>query len=98
MIKVDISKDKIVLEGHALFADFGKDIVCSAVSSIVTTSINAILSFDNKFITYELLKDKLEIEVVTHNNIVDTLIDNMINMLKEVENDFPKNIKIRKEN
>ncbi len=41
MIKVSIIKEdkkykKISILGHALYDDYGKDIVCSACSSIVT--------------------------------------------------------------
>lgn len=103
MIKIDVLKEKeviskIVLKGHALYDDYGKDIVCSGVSSVVITTVNAILLFDKKYITYESVQDKFEIIINEHNEIVDKLIQNMLNMLKDIENDYPKNIKIRKEN
>ena len=46
MIIVEKSKKNISIKGHALYNDFGRDIVCSAVSSIVITSINGILGID----------------------------------------------------
>ncbi len=100
MIKVNVigNDDKIEILGHAMYDDFGKDIVCAGVSSIVITTINAILSFDNEYITYKSLKDKFVIEVKEHNEIVDNLLVNMVCMLQDIENDYPKNIKIRKEN
>jgi uncharacterized protein YsxB (DUF464 family) len=99
MIKVKIyGSDRIVLSGHALFDDYGKDIVCAGVSSVVTTTINAILTFDKNYIYYQKENDKLTIEVKNHNNIVDNLINNMIDMLKDIEEDYPNNIKIGKEN
>lgn len=98
MIKVNISNDKIELIGHANYDDYGKDIVCSAASSIVTTTINGILTFDKDYISYSEKKNNFVIEINTHNEIVDNLINNMINMLKELETNYPKNIKIRKEN
>ncbi len=100
MIKVNIigKNDKIEILGHAMYDDFGKDIVCAGVSSIVTTSVNAILTFDNSYIEYLMKDDSFTIIVNTHNEIVDNLINNMINMLKEIEVNYPKNIKIRKEN
>ena len=48
MIKVNVeSKDKkhvdcVRIHGHAMYDDFGKDIVCSSVSSIITTTVNGI--------------------------------------------------------
>ena len=100
MIKVNIygKNDKIELIGHAMFDKYGKDIVCAGVSSVVTTTINAILSFDKNYIYYITDKDKLVIEVNIHNEIVDKLINNMIDMLEDIEEDYPDNIKIRKEN
>lgn len=41
--------------GHAGFASFGKDIVCSAVSVLVQNTVNSILEF---------CEDKAEIEVI----------------------------------
>lgn len=103
MIRVKVSnKNNLVnlvqVLGHADYDEYGKDIVCSAVSSIVTTTINGILMFDKNYISYEEHKDKFEIIVNTHNEIVDNLINNMLNMLKEIEVDYPKNIKIKEEN
>ena len=66
MIKVNINKNKIIITGHAGYADYGKDIVCASVSSIVITSINAILRIDNKFLTYEE-SDNLTINILGNN-------------------------------
>ena len=100
MIKVNIigNNDEIDIKGHALYDDFGKDIVCAGVSSAVITTINAILTFDEDYINYKVLEGNLNIKVNVHNEIVDNLLSNMINMLKDIEKDYPKNIKIRKEN
>ncbi len=94
MIRVERNKNKIVISGHASFADYGKDIVCASVSSIVTTTINAILSFDTNSIQYEDKNDFLVIEVLKDDMITKTLIKNMISLLKELANDYPKNIKV----
>lgn len=99
MIKINvIGNDKIEILGHAMYDDYGKDIVCAGVSSIVITTINAILTFNKNYITYKSVKDKFTISVNEHNKIVDNLINNMINMLQQIEENYPKNINIRKEN
>lgn len=100
MIKVNVlgKNDKIEILGHAMYDDFGKDIVCAGVSSIVTTTVNAILTFNKDYISYSSDKDEFTILINNHNEIVDNLINNMINMLSQIEEDYPKNIKIRKEN
>lgn len=101
MIKVVIKKEnnlykKINILGHALYDDYGKDIVCASVSSIVTTTVNGILSF-SKTIKYEEKKDDFEIIVVSEDEITKKLLINMINLLKQLEYDYPKNIKILEE-
>ena len=102
MIRVLISvKDnnikKINILGHADYDDYGKDIVCSSVSTLTITTVNAILMFDKSYISYKEKKDNFEIIINENNKIVDNLLTNMINMLKDLETDYPKNIKIEEE-
>ncbi len=103
MIKVVLSAKnkelrKINILGHADYNFNGNDIVCSSVSSIMTTTVNGILRFNNKYISYQEKKDDFEIVINEHNEIVDNLIENMIDLFKELERDYPKNIKIEEEN
>lgn len=102
MIKVLISvKDnnikQINIKGHADYDDYGKDIVCSSVSSITITTVNAILMFDKNYISYNEKKDNFEIVVNENNDIVNKLLQNMKNLLTELSQDYPKNIKIEEE-
>ena len=102
MIKVQITaKDnnikKINIKGHAGYDDYGKDIVCSSVSSITITTVNAILMFDKNYISYNEKKDNFEIIINENNDITNKLIQNMINLLTELSQDYPKNIKIEEE-
>ena len=96
MIKVNvIKKDNVITNiniiGHAGYDVSGKDIVCSAVSSITITTINALLKYDKDSISY---KNSLEITILKHNEVIDLLIDNMLDMLKELEQDYKKYIKV----
>ena len=54
--------------GHAMFDDYGKDIVCAAVSSIVITTVNGILGIDKDSIKVNT-EDEIEIEIVKHDKI-----------------------------
>ena len=86
----------IDISGHALYASYGKDIVCASVSSIVITTINAIVRLDQKAIDYSL-NDGILISILNHNRIVDTLIDNMVSLLKDLQKQYEKNIIISEE-
>ena len=102
MLKIKLSKKdnkikKINLIGHAGYDDYGKDIVCSSASSIMITTVNAIMMFDKSYIMYEPKKDNFEIIINKNDKVVDNLIKNMINMFRQLEEDYPKNIKIEEE-
>lgn len=97
MIKVNINKNHIEIKGHAMYDDMGKDIVCAAVSTIVITTINAIIRFDKDAIKYEEKDGYISIDVLKDTNITNTLILNMIELLKELEKQYKKNIKINEE-
>lgn len=95
MIKISINKDEITIKGHSGYKEAGSDIVCASVSSISITTVNALLSIDGDCISYEENDGYLNIKIKKHSEIVDKLIDNMINLLKELEKDYKKNIEIR---
>ena len=97
MIKIIINGDdrinSIEIKGHANFNDYGKDIVCASVSSIATTTVNALLRL-NKDIKFESDEGYLMITINSHDEVVDELINNMINLLEQLQNQYKKNIKI----
>lgn len=95
--KVDNDLKKIIIKGHAMYDDFGRDIVCAAVSSTVITSINACLSIDNDSIIYND-KDGLSIEIVKNDDVTIKILQSMISNLKQLEEAYPKNIQIKEEN
>ena len=100
MIQVRVEKDnskykKIKIIGHAMYDDYGKDIVCSACSSIVTTTVNGILSIDNNNISYMVSKKGMTIDVRSEDRITQLLIKNMIKLLKELSGNYPNNIEVK---
>ena len=100
MISVKVVKEnslykKIELLGHAMYDDYGKDIVCAAVSATVITTVNGILSIDESSI--EVIENgKVEIKILKENEIVNKLINNMVNLLTELQKDYKDNIDIRR--
>lgn len=94
MIKVKVLKKSISISGHANYDDYGKDIVCASVSSIVMCSVEAISSFDINAVDIKQDNDKLTILINKYDDITITLIKNMVRCLKELEKEYPKNVKI----
>lgn len=102
MIKVKINYQKgilssIIASGHAMYSEYGKDIVCSATSSCIITTINGILKIDSSSISIDQKEDTIIVEVLKQNDIALKLLDNMIEMLEELEEQYPKNIRLSKE-
>ena len=100
MIKVKIVKEKskyqkISILGHAMYDDYGKDIVCSAVSSITTTTINGILTLNEDSLSYQVNKEGLIIENISSDEITQKLLGNMVNLLEELEKQYPTNIEVK---
>ena len=100
MIKVKTEKEnsiykKISILGHAMSDDYGKDIVCSAASSIATTTINGILTLDEGSLSYQVNKEGLIIENISTDEITQKLLGNMVNLLKELEQQYPTNIEVK---
>ena len=100
MIKVKIVKEnsnyqKISILGHAMYEDYGKDIVCSAASSIATTTINGILTLDEGSLSYQVNKEGLIIENISTDEITQKLLGNMVNLLEQLEEQYPTNIEVK---
>ncbi|MBR6073311.1 MAG: ribosomal-processing cysteine protease Prp [Bacilli bacterium] len=94
MIKVLKEMDKIIISGHANYAD-SNDIVCASVSSIMYTTVNAILNINEEAITFEDDNNKCTITIKSHDDITDKLIDNMMLLLTELKDKYPSNIEIK---
>lgn len=96
MIKIKVSDDEITIKGHSGYSERGSDIVCASVSSICITTVNALLSINEDCVTYEEKDGFLRINIIIHNDIVDKLINNMINLLEELRSQYKENIVIER--
>ena len=97
LLKKDNNLNKIIIKGHAMYDDFGKDIVCAAVSSTVITSVNACLSIDENSIIYDD-SNGLLITVKKDDIVTNKIMENMVSNLMELERAYPKNVQIKEEN
>ena len=100
MITVNIIKEnnkykKISILGHAMYADRGKDIVCSSVSSIVITTVNGILTINKGSLSYMVGKKGMTIELKSMDDTTQLLIHNMVNLLKDLEKQYPENVEVK---
>ena len=96
MIKVSVTKknqqiQEVSIQGHAMYDDFGKDIVCAAVSSCVITTVNGILEIDKDWILARQDSKGVLIQVQNSSDVCQTLLANMISLLEELHDQYPKN-------
>ncbi len=101
MIKIKIKRSnkkvyELVIKGHANYNNKGKDIVCAAVSTTAITTVNNIIALDES-IDYEENSGYLKIRVLKDTEVNEKLLNNLVMMLEDLQNDYPKNIEIRNE-
>lgn len=96
MIKVVYSSNSLIVTGHANYDDYGKDIVCASVSSLITCTVNGIYSLNKNSILYKDDSNTIKIKILDDENAL-KLFNNLILMLKDLAKDYPKNIKIESE-
>lgn len=90
---------KGVMSGHTDYAEIGSDIVCASVSSVIFMALNGIENVLNTQFGYEtddgyaefVLPCDLDENKVKEINI---LLDSMYLFLKELESQYPGNVKI----
>ena len=100
MIKVSVLKEnrkykKITILGHAMYDDYGKDIVCSACSSIVITTVNGMLALKKGSLDYLVSKKGMTINVKIDDETTQILLNNMVSLLRELEGNYPNNIEVK---
>lgn len=62
MIEVKISETRITVDGHAGYADSGKDIICAAVSILTQNLIKSIEDLTNDSISYSMVSGHVDIK------------------------------------
>ncbi len=97
MIKVIYNDNTVRVSGHANYAEYGKDIVCASVSSVIATIVNCIMNLDKSSITYQDDGKTIIITKINNNEVVNTIFATMIDILKDLENQYKENIKVESE-
>ena len=96
-LKKDNNLEKITITGHADYQEYGKDIVCAAVSATYLCTVNGIFNLNKDSIDVISNKDLQKIIVLKKDNVTISLLENMINCLESLQEQYPKNINLDKE-
>lgn len=102
MIQIKIARMEgkisfVSMHGHADYDQYGKDIVCSAASTIIIGGINAIakLGFIS-FISYSVDTGDVEVKI-NNTEIADlqVILETLVIQLKSIEESYPKYIQVQ---
>ncbi|ALD66141.1 ribosomal-processing cysteine protease Prp [Spiroplasma cantharicola] len=88
--------NSFVINGHANSADYGNDLVCAAITGIVSGALNALDIKFNKNLNIKVDEKKIEIEVIVNDTILNQLLEFMIIQLETIEVQYPKNFRIER--
>ncbi|MDY6062994.1 MAG: ribosomal-processing cysteine protease Prp [Erysipelotrichaceae bacterium] len=96
MIKavVDIHNEDIInlnISGHANFAEYGNDIVCAGVSSIIFGLMNAL---DEKRVEIKMEDNEINIRIIEADNRLRNYLELCLIQLKTIEEVKSQNLKI----
>lgn len=93
MIAVDVRLDGITVEGHAGYAEIGKDIVCAGVSALVQSLIDSINSLTEDKIQYEISPGWVDIHYKNLSEASKLLVDSFFLGISAIQQQFPEHVK-----
>ncbi|MCD6450261.1 MAG: ribosomal-processing cysteine protease Prp [Thermotogaceae bacterium] len=91
MIKVRFCENEIIIEGHADFDEYGKDIVCAAVSSMVQYAAYVLKTNGAEL---EKREGFLKIFNIKNDNCSKKMIFVLKEALMNIEEKFPEHLKL----
>ena len=94
MIAVSVRLDGITVDGHAGYAEAGKDIVCAGVTALVENLIDSIEGLTADTIQYEVSPGRADIHYKDLSEEGKLLVDSFFLGICAVERDFPRYVKI----
>ena len=88
--------ERFTCSGHAGYADYGNDIVCASFSTMIITTINQIINIDDTAISYTDTNN-LKIINIKKDNITNSLLNTLVELMYELRDNYDKNIDIKEE-
>ncbi len=94
MIEIHVTQDGLTVEGHARYAEWGKDIVCAGVTALFQSLVKSILSLTNDKIEYCLRPGASKIVYRSLSEKSRVLIDSFFIGISMISEEFPEYVKI----
>lgn len=94
MIAVSVRKDGITINGHAGYAEAGKDIVCAGVSALTQGLVRSIQSLTGDRISYQVFPGSVTIEYKNLSEKAKLLVDSFFIGILEIAEEYPDYVTI----
>ena len=94
MIAVSVRLDGITVDGHAGYAEAGKDIVCAGVTALVENLIDSIEGLTVDTIQYEVSPGRADIHYRNLSEEGMLLVDSFFIGVCQITNEFPEYVRI----
>lgn len=88
MIVVNVSTTGITVDGHAGYAEAGKDIICAAVSVLTQGLIHSLKSLTNDEISYHIEKGHVDINYKDLSERGCLLVDSFFIAVSDIQNNY----------
>lgn len=90
--------ERVIIKGHANTDTLGKDILCAAVSTAILVTANAMeVLMLNQHVDLTIESGYFKLDVKTYHETNQGLLKNLEYTLKDLEKQYPKNMKNQKE-
>lgn len=94
MIEISINTEQLLIKGHAGYAEYGKDIVCSAVSALFLTLLKSIQSFTDDKLEYSIGDNESYLKIRDLSEESKLLFDSFFIGLCMISQEYPENVSI----
>lgn len=94
MIAVNVRLDGITVSGHAGYSEHGKDIICSAVSTLTQNLIYSIEQLTKDKITYVIKPGTVDIKFRDLSEYAQLLVDSFFIGVCSIADSYPDYVKI----
>ena len=94
MIAVSVRLDGITIDGHAGYAEAGKDIVCAGVTALTENLIGSIESLTEDTIQYNISPGRVDMYYKDLSGAGKLLVDSFFLGICGIAQDFPEHVKI----
>lgn len=96
MIEIEIKSNSITVKGHANYAELGKDIVCSAVSTLFQTFIASVEELTPDVITAEIQPGNSLIRYAALSPVSLILLNSFIVGVELIADNYPDYVRVCK--